>query len=177
MNGTIRVTSEYEKGSCFTVVIPQEVIDGTAMGKPGSNSEEAKPKKRESVFTAPNASLLIVDDSELNIAVLKGLLKRTKCKMDFASGGEECLERTREKKYDLILMDHMMPEPDGIQTMHLIRAEAENPNRETKIIVLTANAIEGMKEFYLNEGFVDYLTKPIDINKLEEALARHLEIV
>ncbi len=81
---------------------------------------------------------------------------------------------TKDKKYDLILMDHMMPDPDGIETLHLLRKANENPNQNTKVIVLTANAIEGMREHYLAEGFADYLSKPIEVEKLESTLIKHL---
>ena len=90
-------------------------------------------------------------------------------------GGEECLEFTRNKKYDLILMDHMMPEPDGVQTLHMLREEKDNVNQDTTVIVLTANAIAGAAEQYLQEGFADYLAKPVVGDKLEEVLAKYLK--
>ena len=95
--------------------------------------------------------------------------------LDMANSGTECLQVTRKKKYDLILMDHMMPEPDGIQTLHMMRDDEDNLNQSTEVIVLTANAIEGMKEQYLREGFADYLTKPVEAVKLEEMIAKYLQ--
>lgn len=179
MHGTIEVDSEYGSGSCFTIRIPQTIIDETPMGTPGKKNP-AGPVAPVSVsgqtvsFTAPNAKILAVDDNRMNLLVLKGLLKRSQVQLDTASGGLECLQMTRLQKYDLILMDHMMPDPDGIETLHLLRNEDNNPNRNTSVIVLTANAIEGMREQYLEEGFADYLSKPIEVEKLENLLAQHL---
>ena len=176
MNGTIDVQSKPGEGSCFTVQIPQEVVDETAMGAP-----RAKVKEKEEIpekdfhLVAPDAKILVVDDNKMNLMVIRGLLKNTQVQLDMASGGNECLKMTKDKKYDLILMDHMMPEPDGVQTFHMIQADKDNLNRETKVIVLTANAIEGMREQYMSEGFVDYLSKPIEARKLEETIAKYLE--
>ena len=101
-------------------------------------------------------------------------MKRSAVQLDLANGGEECLQMTKDKKYDLILMDHMMPEPDGIQTLHMLKDDKTNINCDTKVIVLTANAIEGMHEEYLKEGFEDYLSKPVEVDKLESVLAKYV---
>ena len=124
-------------------------------------------------MSAPEASVLAVDDNAMNLAVIKALLKRTEMYVDTAMSGSECLELCKHKKYDLILMDHMMPEPDGIETLHLLRKE-DGPNRETEVLVLTANAIAGMEEQYKKEGFADYLSKPLVVEDLEAVLAKHL---
>jgi len=176
MNGTINVESEYGKGSCFIVRIPQEVLDATTV-----EEQEKKPKNSgeketsaEKVLHIPDAKILVVDDTHMNLALMKALLKRTEAQLDTASGGEECFAKTKEKQYDLILMDHMMPQPDGIATLHMIREDADNKNLTTPIIVLTANAIAGMREQYLEEGFADYLSKPIEVKKLDEVLEKFL---
>ncbi len=174
MNGTIDVQSVYGEGSCFTVKIPQEIIDASPMGKPGEEHKSAAPAKQKPIFCAPEAKVLAVDDNNINLKVVKALLKRTQVQLDLASGGEECFNMTKEKKYDLILMDHMMPEPDGVQTLHMIREDKDNLNHDTAIIVLTANAIEGMREQYLAEGFNDFLSKPINSEELEKMLAEYL---
>ncbi len=176
MNGTIRVESEYGRGSCFTVVIPQQVVDETAMGKfeDACKYRNNGEKKNEVFLHASNAKLLVVDDNKMNLMVVKGLLKRTEIQLDFAMGGEECFRMTKDKKYDLILMDHMMPQPDGVQTLHMIREDGTNPNRETPIIVLTANVIAGIEEEYLKEGFAGYLSKPVSGDKLEEKIAKYV---
>lgn len=177
MNGTIAVESEYGKGSCFVVQIPQQIVDGAPMGSLEQSQRQTSRTEPapEEILYAPDARILAVDDNKLNLKVVGALLKRSEIQVDFAAGGEECLQLTREKQYDLILMDHMMPEPDGIQTLHLLRGEKGNPNQLTKVIVLTANVIAGAQEEYLAEGFVDYLPKPLKVDQLEQTLAKHLQ--
>lgn len=177
MSGKIDVKSIYGKGSCFTVWIPQQIVDETPMGSiehPHRRKEKAEGEK-ETFLYAPNAKVLVVDDNKMNLKVVKGLLKRTGIQLDFATGGNECLQKTKEKMYDLILMDHMMPEPDGVQTLQMLRNDAANRNRNTAVIVLTANAIAGMEEEYLKEGFAGYLSKPITGEKLEEMIAKYVK--
>jgi len=173
MGGTIDVQSEYGVGTCFTVVIPQQIVDNTPMNKKTTVTPEMPEEKKH--FYAPDAKVLAVDDNKMNLKVIQALMKKTAIQLDLASGGEECLQMTREKKYDLILMDHMMPEPDGIQTLHMLREDKSNINCDTKVIVLTANAIEGMREEYLKEGFEDYLSKPVEVDKLEAVLAKYID--
>ncbi len=180
MKGSIDVSSEYGKGSCFVVRIPQEIVDIKPIGeleRAQSNREveEVTQQEDKQYLYAPQASVLVVDDNKMNLTVVKALLKRSKIQLDLAMGGEECLTMTRKKKYDLILMDHMMPEPDGVETLHLLRKEDDNPNQNATVVVLTANAIEGAKEMYINEGFADYLAKPVVGEKLEEVLAKYLK--
>ena len=176
MGGTIEVKSEYGKGSCFTVKIPQEIIDETSIG----NLEEAYRRDTEKKVTyhsklyAPEAQILAVDDNEMNLAVIKALLRRTEIKLTLAHDGRECLELCKTNKYDLILMDHMMPDPDGIATLHMLRRDRSSQNQHTDVIVLTANAIAGAAEKYKEEGFSDYLSKPIVVEELEEMLSTHL---
>ncbi len=175
MNGTIDVQSEYGKGSTFIVKLPQVVVDDTLMGDISQKHKKKESEKSEKEYlNIPDAKILIVDDTKMNLFVIKKLLERTQAQLDMADSGSQCLEMTQTKKYDLILMDHMMPEPDGIQTLHMIRENNSNMNVETPVIVLTANAIVGMKEQYLAEGFADYLSKPVEIDKLEEVLAKYL---
>ncbi len=169
MNGKIDVESEYGKGSCFTVTLPQEVIDNTPMGNIANQSQQFKKEEQEHI-SIPDANILVVDDTKINLKVIEALLKRTLAKVDTATGGIECFEMTKNKKYDVILMDHMMPEPDGIQTLHMIKEDKSNVNNETPIIVLTANAIAGAKENYIKEGFNGYLSKPVKPEELEEIL-------
>lgn len=173
MNGTIEVSSEYGRGSCFTVRIPQEVIDtapmGSIEGKRKVSSEKKPVASKE--LKLPEVKLLIVDDTRMNLIVMKELLKQTQVQLDTALSGTKCLEMTKTKKYDLILMDHMMPEPDGIETLHMLREDKENQNQNTPVVVLTANAVPGMREDYLKEGFSDYLSKPVEMAKLEKMLA------
>lgn len=176
MGGKISVESEYGKGSCFTVQIPQQIVDDAVIGKlqNGYQNTYKNLNGKEDYVTAPHAKVLVVDDNRMNLTVIKGLLKRSLVQADFATSGYECLEKTKNKKYDLILMDHMMPEPDGIQTLHYIQDDEKNMNRKTAIIALTANAVAGVEERYLKEGFAGYLAKPVMVDKLEAILAKFL---
>lgn len=179
MNGSISVNSEYGKGSSFTIRIPQKIVDSTIIGPSFETNEKRaeevkKLNSKQSFFTAPNASVLVVDDNKMNLTLMKGLLKRTKINVDLANSGSECLKLTENKFYHLIFMDHMMPEMDGIETLKLLRSSENNPNKDTIIIVLTANAIAGFKEMYMAEGFNDYFTKPIEAQKLDKLLMQYL---
>ena len=176
MQGTIVVDSVYGKGSVFTVRIPQRVADKNAIG----NFEEAVREYRKdmqaskSLFTAPDASILVVDDNRMNLNLMKALIKRTKMQIELAASGEECLALTRRKAFDIILMDHMMPQLDGVETLKILRSEVNNINKNTTVVALTANAISGSREMYLGYGFDDYLSKPILADKLDELLGRLL---
>ncbi len=176
MGGQIHVESVYGKGSTFSVEIPQGIADPTPMGNLSQNTaahSEARKTYHEK-FTAPNARLLVVDDNRMNLVVFVSLLKKTGMRIDQATGGEQALELTRKQKYDSIFMDHMMPAPDGIETLHMLRGEEGNPNKDTVTIALTANAIAGIDRMYLSAGFQDYLSKPVEPQKLERMIMRHL---
>ena len=176
MQGTITVDSVYGEGSVFTVRIPQRVADKNAIG----NFEEAVREYRKDtqaskcLFTAPDASILVVDDNRMNLNLMKALIKRTKMQVEVASSGEECLALTRRKAFDIILMDHMMPQLDGVETLKILRSEVNNINKNTTVVALTANAISGSREMYLGYGFDDYLSKPILADQLDELLGRLL---
>ena len=175
MQGNIAVKSEYGKGSTFTVFIPQKAIDKQPIGQfDATQSSKKLTKVAAGSFTAPDARILVVDDNTMNLAVVKGLLKRTQVQLDLAKSGAECLELTKQKVYHMILMDHMMPEMDGVETLHHIKQDAGNPNREAVVVALTANAVAGCKEMYLEYGFHDYFSKPIQAEKLEELLVQYL---
>ncbi len=176
MQGTIEVESEYGKGSTFTVRIPQRIVDKRPVGNIGATilSAHKEDKKHETVFTAPGANILVVDDNVMNLSVVKALLKRTEIAVDTATSGKESLELSKNKHYDIILMDHMMPELDGVETLKKLRTDYSNINQSTKVIVLTANAIAGCREMYLEYGFDDYLSKPIQADKLDEVLMEYI---
>lgn len=175
MKGSITVSSEYGKGSCFIVEIPQEVVSMVETKELKKQESELKRYSNTNHLIAPDARILVVDDNAINLTVTKALLERTKIKTDLAQGGMKCLEMTRKNKYDLILMDHMMPEIDGIETMNILRAEKDNVNCDVDIIVLTANAIHGAKEEYLANGFSDYLSKPLQPEELEATIAKYIK--
>ncbi|MGN0167354.1 MAG: cache domain-containing protein [Acetatifactor sp.] len=172
MGSSLGVESEYGKGSRFYFDLKQRVVDGTPVGNNVIQRERAQ-KEEKGYLYAPEAEILIVDDNQMNLKVAVGLLKRSGIKVDTASGGMECIEMVKNKQYDIIFMDHMMPEMDGIETMKVLR-ESEFLPENTRIIVMTANAIAGAKEQYLAEGFDNYLSKPIVVEGLEKILAEYL---
>ena len=173
MNGTIDVQSVYQRGSKFTVRIPQKIIDLTPIGTVDLTYSSAESDYTES-FTAPNSHILVVDDNQINLTIVKGLLKKTLLQIDTASSGRECIDMVQKKHYDLILLDHMMPEMDGIEVLERLKTMDNNLCINTPTIALTANAIVGAKEKYLSLGFNDYLSKPIDYNELEAVIKKHL---
>lgn len=172
MHGDIHVESTYGEGSEFIFWIPQKVVDWTPMGK--LNYERKKEKAPSYSFVAPEAKLLIVDDNRVNLRVAQGLMVPYNMQIDLAESGKECMEKMREKEYDLIFMDHMMPELDGIDTLHLIRAEEGEYFRNVPVVALTANAVRGIEDFFEKEGFQGYISKPIQVEKLEECLLETL---
>ena len=173
MNSKLEVSSVYGKGSDFSFKLPQKVIDKSPVGIYGEHHHERIFKRVETKFIkAPRAKILAVDDTVMNLKVVNGLLKRNLITPDLADGGEKCLELAAKNFYHIIFLDHMMPEPDGVETLR--RLKAMNLPDETKIIVLTANAISGARERYLAKGFDDYLSKPIDVNALESMLEKYL---
>lgn len=178
MNGTIEVKSEYGKGSCFTVKIPQEVVDKTPMGNlmVAYSSIVYNTEDKADVQFSEAQSVLVVDDNEMNLTVMKALLSKNGLDVHFASSGTECIDRCKTKRFDMIFMDHMMPAPDGVETLHIIKEDVEGLNQDTVVVVLTANAIKGAAEQYEKEGFADYLTKPVEYEKLERILTKHLSI-
>ena len=116
---------------------------------------------------------MVVDDNEINRFVAMELLSYTEADVDEAESGMECLKLVAENCYDFILLDHIMPEMDGIQTLRELRKKEDNSSKNAKVIVLTANAIQGAKEDYLSKGFDDYLSKPIDMAEVEKVLGRY----
>ena len=176
MGSSLEVESEYGLGSKFYFTLRQKVIKWTPIGDYMESYEKAI-KSREAYrekFTAPSAQILVVDDTPMNLTVFSGLLKRTRVKIDEAQSGQECLEKSRLKKYDLIFLDHRMSQMDGIETLKRLKSEEDNPNLDTPIISLTANAVSGAREQYIAAGFDDYLTKPIISEKLESLMIRYL---
>ena len=176
MGGEIRLESVYGEGSEFTAYIPQKIascdtsVDFQKRFK--ENMLDAGPYR--AAFRAPDAHILIVDDTRVNLTVAVGLLERTRIRIDTALSGEEALKAAAENAYDIILMDQRMPIMDGTQTLHRIREQEGGRNRNTPVICLTADAVKGAKERYLADGFTDYLTKPIDSKALEEMLKQYL---
>ncbi|MBO5460830.1 MAG: response regulator [Ruminococcus sp.] len=176
MGGKLEVQSVYGKGSAFAFKLVQHVVDKEPLGDFEKQYKESLRSREnyQQKFIAPLGRILIVDDNAMNLAVAQGLLKQTRLQIDVANSGEECLALIKRKTYHLICLDHMMPVMDGVQTLHAIRAMEGNPSRDIPVIALTANAVAGAREFYINEGFQDYLTKPIDADKFENMLIEYL---
>lgn len=175
MGSKLNVESTYGKGSKFYFTLEQNIVDSTPVG---NLTERIRQQSTEysymAAFTAPKAELLVVDDNSTNLKVFVNLLKCTKVNVDVADSGKSCLEMVRKKRYDLIFLDHMMPEMDGIETLHRMKELPDNQSAGTPIVALTANAITGAKEMYLAEGFDAFLPKPINPEKLEQMILRLL---
>ena len=169
MGGQLTCTSVYKEGSEFVLTVSQQVRDSNGIGKFTEEEEEMKGPYVPQ-FIAPDADILVVDDNPMNLNVIKGLLKATKVFVTTAESGEECLEKIKYDKYHVVLLDHMMPQMDGIETLEKIRQT--HPN--LPVYALTANATSGGEEFYRSKGFDGYLAKPIDSISLERAIMKHL---
>ncbi|MDR2522856.1 MAG: response regulator [Synergistaceae bacterium] len=168
MGGDIKAESEYGAGSVFTAAFVQEIADDTPMG-----SLDAKTFIRSGVpnvpFTAPGFRALVVDDVLTNLMVMEGFLSPYKADVVLCESGGKAVELAREGRFDIIFMDHMMPGMDGIEAAKAIRALGGN---WVPIIALTANAIVGMREMFLENGFDDFLAKPIETRKLNELMGK-----
>jgi len=176
MNGRIEVESVYGKGSTFTIYIPQAVEGDVMIGDFEAKFAEYVKSLNDykETFRAPDAHILVVDDNEMNLFVVEKLLKTTEVTVSCCDSGERCLELIRQRHYDVILLDHMMPELDGVETLKRMKEMKHHLCKDTPVIALTANAIVGVREMYLADGFDDYLSKPVDANELEAMLRKHL---
>lgn len=175
MNGSISVESEYGKGSVFRVEIPQEILSEEQLGDFSEQYvKNVSQMEYHEKFQAPEGRILVVDDVPMNLKVMKGLLKKTGLQVETAESGKQCIQMVRRKTYHMIFLDHMMPEMDGIETLHQMQQVQDNLNKDTPIIMLTANAILGAKEEYLQMGFCDYLSKPIREQELEDMIMKYL---
>ena len=176
MGGDIDVKSVYGKGSAFVITLPQVVVAVEPIGNIEARFAEYTQGSIEYgvAFRAPEAHILIVDDTPMNITVAVGLLKGAEMQIDTATSGIEALELTRIYAYDLVLLDQRMPVMDGTAVLHEIRLQDGGKNKETPIICLTADAIIGARDRYIAEGFTDYLTKPIDGQTLTQMLMEYL---
>lgn len=175
MGSKLQVKSVYGEGSKFYFELEQKIVDATPIGDFETRVRQlAETYSYGTKFLAPEAEVLVVDDNAVNRKVFRSLLKETKIQVTDAAGGAECLELIQKYHYDLIFLDHMMPEMDGIETFHRIKELSEFPCKDTPIIVLTANAVAGAKENYLSQGFDNFLSKPIVPKKLEDMLKEML---
>ena len=175
MGGEISVNSLYGAGSVFRVKFTQEIIDDTPIGRFEQRLEAVEnTKSYHRTFVAKDARILVVDDVAMNLRVFCNLLKETEIQIDTAEGGKKALEMIATQKYHMIFLDHMMPEMDGMECMEKIKKMLENPNYDTPVIMLTANAIVGVREEYLEAGFCDYMSKPFKGKDLEKLVMKYL---
>ncbi|MBE5880756.1 MAG: response regulator [Lachnospiraceae bacterium] len=173
MGSELQIESEYEKGTVFSFELVQTIMNQEPLGDFRGRLAKAHCEGAErNHFTAPEAKVLVVDDNKINLKVFSALLKDTQMKITEVLSGKECLEVLKEQSFDLIFLDHMMPEMDGIEVFHIMKKEKMCDG--VPVIMLTANAIVGDRERYLSEGFDDFLTKPIMPEKLDRIILRHL---
>lgn len=173
MGGEIKVYSEYGKGSAFTVIIPQYIRSA-----PGETIGELKDdnviKERVGIgFIAPEAKVLVIDDSKTNLIVAKALLRDTKAEVATGVSGNECLNMIMNERYDVIFLDYRMPEMDGVETLHKMQ-KMNHKCSSSAVIMLTANAASDAKDYYLREGFADFLAKPITEQSITSMLRKYL---
>lgn len=173
MDGKITVQSELNVGSEFRLTVPQGIVDRTPVGDVRLNYSHSQDYGYVRSFVAPNANILAVDDLPVSLMVITNMLKCTKVHIDTAESGKAAIELAKQKHYDIILMDHMMPEMDGVETYAKLRKE-ETMCADTPVIMLTANAIAGVREKYMDEGFSDYISKPVRGDKLESVIKSFL---
>lgn len=170
MEGDISLQSVYGEGTVFTVTIPQRIVDRRTLEEmPGAPViKEEQPE----LFIAPDVKVLVVDDNLINRKVARGFFDTYRFDLAEAASGFEAIELVKNTKYDIIFMDHMMPEMDGIETVRNIRKDCGENGTSPIFIALTANAMEGVREMFIKNGFQDFLTKPLDRKQLNEALLK-----
>ncbi|MBR1861111.1 MAG: response regulator [Lachnospiraceae bacterium] len=169
MGGTLICESEYGKGSEFILTVAQKIADKTPIGLFAEHDETTAKGPYVPKFIAPDADILVVDDTPMNLNVIKGLLKATKVFVTTVTSGEECLEAIKETKFNVVFLDHMMPGMDGIETIEKIRLTQP----DLPVYALTANTAVG-EDFYISKGFNGYLTKPVDGELIEKTILKHL---
>ena len=176
MGGKVTVNSVYTKGSTFVVEIPQKAVSEEEIGEYNYEKRHKLQKRTEykKHFEAPEAKLLVVDDNESNLLVVSKLLRETKMQIDCVKSGAAALEKTLDTKYNLIFMDHLMPEMDGIESFHAIRNQVGGKNKETNIVILTANAGAENRKLYALAGFNGYLVKPVSGEDLESEVYKQI---
>ncbi len=173
MGSHLEVQSVYGEGSIFSFDVVQRIVNNDSIGDFNAYVKE-QDKPNASTFTAPTVKLLVVDDNTLNRRVFRSLLLRTKINVDEADSGMKALNMIAKETYDIIFLDHLMPEMDGIDTINRIKADTTHPNVNTPVIMLTANAGKGLYEQYKHYGFDAYLAKPIFGNELEKLIKKFI---
>ena len=170
LGGILKCSSEYGRGTTFTLEINQKVVENSVIGDFEETEEPPKKGAYVARFIAPDVSVLVVDDNPMNLSVIRGLLAATKMYIVTVASGEECLQKLEEANYDIVLLDHMMPGMDGIETVGKIRESGKT----IPVIALTANYISNGDEYYTSKGFDGYLPKPVDGATLERTIRKYL---
>ena len=179
MGGSVKADSVYGKGSTFTIELVQQLAHEGFQGtiEDYEEMQRTSPHKQEqddnAPFTCPDARILIVDDTPVNLVVAKGMLNDTLAHVDTAESGDDCLKLIESSHYDIIFLDHKMPGLDGVETLRRAK-EIDGPSRLSTYIALTANSGTGLREEYIALGFNDYLPKPMKADALKKILARFL---
>lgn len=173
MGSRLEVASIYGAGSDFSFKLIQKIIDRNPIGDFDEHEKNRRDTSEKKFLTAEGARVLAVDDNDMNLKVISGLLKRNKIIPDLAESGRQGIELAKKNFYHVIFLDNMMPVMSGVETLKVMRREKIISDK-TSVVMLTASAIAGMREIYLREGFDDYLSKPIDVGELESILERHL---
>ena len=173
MDSKLEIQSKYGEGSAFSFRVKQGIEDSTPLGVYRKDRKEEKEQVQKKSLKVRKADILVVDDNELNLRVAKALMKKLNVFPDLADSGQKAIEMIRQKHYDIVFMDHMMPEMDGMEALEILIKE-KLIGADTAVIALTANAISGAKEVYLEAGFRDYLSKPMNTAELEQMIAEYL---
>ncbi len=182
MDGSISVKSEYGKGSVFTIEFPQERVDDSIIGPDVVENlkrfryavDKRQVKARLERVQLPNARVLVVDDNITNLDIARGLMKPYGMKIDCATGGRRAVDAIRKgsPRYNAVFMDHMMPEMDGVEATRRIREIGTGYAETVPVIALTANAIAGTEKMFLQNGFHAFISKPIDVARLDDVIRK-----
>ena len=175
MGSTLSVQSTYGEGSRFSFTLVQGIVNDEPVKELIGKLKHSAGVRKHVSFTAEDARILVVDDSAVNLTVIRNLLKRTKIRIDTAGSGQEALQLVRDNEYDVIFLDHMMPDMDGPETLAKMKEMEDNRSLNSPVICLTANASSTAREEYIGAGFRDYLSKPIMMKELEELLFNHIQ--
>lgn len=171
MGSRLEVSSVYGEGSVFSFDLRQPVVQADPIGNYQERAEQYRqPEEYHTAFMAPEAKVLVVDDNEMNRKVFRSLLKQTKIQVTDVESGQQCLECIAREHFDIIFLDHMMPDMDGVETLHRMKQQKENQCRDVPVVILTANAVTGAREYYMKEGFDEFLSKPIVPEKMERMI-------
>ena len=178
MDTKLEVESKYGLGSIFSFGVKQQVVSREPIGDFKEKYREYldSVEKYHESFQAPQAQILVVDDTQMNLTVIKSLLKQTKIQIITAESGKETLDLVTKQHFDVIFLDHRMPEMDGIETFEAMKVLPDNLNKDVPVIALTANAISGAREEYMEHGFTDYISKPVNGIQLEQMLLHYLPV-